>query len=54
MEVELPALDLSVCKESYKNQSRLVSETQFNDGVLCAGDLSGEKDTCQGNITIMD
>lgn len=48
MEVELPALDLSVCKETYKKNNKLLSEKQFNDGVLCAGDLAGGGDTCQG------
>lgn len=50
LETELPGLDISVCKEAYKKNGRLVSERQFDDGVLCVGDLSGENDACQGKI----
>lgn len=52
MEVELPSLDLSVCKETFKKNNRLISDRQFGDTALCAGDLSGDKDTCQGKQAI--
>lgn len=47
-ELELPVLDTEVCKDRYRKQGKLLSEKQFNNAVLCAGVLTGGKDSCQG------
>lgn len=48
-ELQIPIFGNHVCESSYKNIKRLVSKDQFDDSVLCAGVLSGGKDTCQGD-----
>lgn len=48
-EVQLPILANNQCKERYRTQNRLISEDQFDEATICAGVLSGGKDTCQGD-----
>lgn len=48
-QVQLPVLGNDVCKDRYKKLNKLISEQQFDDAVLCAGDLNGGKDSCQGD-----
>lgn len=48
-ELQLPILDNSECKEQYKVQGKLLSDAQFGDAVICAGVLTGGKDSCQGD-----
>lgn len=48
-ELQLPVLDTAVCKDRYQKQGRLISDKQFNEAVLCAGVLTGGKDSCQGD-----
>lgn len=47
-ELQLPILDNSECKEQYRKQNKLYSEEQFGDAVICAGNLAGGQDSCQG------
>lgn len=37
-DIQLPILENSVCKDRYRKQSKLLSEKQFDDLVLCAGE----------------
>ncbi|KAM7355456.1 venom serine protease Bi-VSP-like [Cochliomyia hominivorax] len=48
-ELQIPIYDNQVCRDRYKQQNRLFTENQFDSAVLCAGVLSGGKDTCQGD-----
>uniref|UniRef100_A0A1I8NFA1 CLIP domain-containing serine protease n=1 Tax=Musca domestica TaxID=7370 RepID=A0A1I8NFA1_MUSDO len=48
-ELQIPVYDNSVCRDRYQKQNRLFTENQFDSAVLCAGVLSGGKDTCQGD-----
>uniref|UniRef100_A0A0K8WFX2 CLIP domain-containing serine protease n=1 Tax=Bactrocera latifrons TaxID=174628 RepID=A0A0K8WFX2_BACLA len=48
-ELQIPVLDNNVCRESYQRANRLITADQFDTGVICAGVLSGGKDTCQGD-----
>ena len=43
-EVDLPIIDVSVCKQSYRNEVEQVNPSIH----LCAGYVQGGKDTCQG------
>lgn len=48
-ELQLPVLDNSECKERFRARGRLASENQFDRRILCAGDLNGGHDSCQGD-----
>lgn len=48
-ELKIPVFDNSECRESYRKQNRLFTDNQFDKAVLCAGVLTGGKDTCQGD-----
>ncbi|XP_073840712.1 venom serine protease Bi-VSP-like [Musca autumnalis] len=48
-ELQIPIYENSVCRDRYQKQKRLFTENQFDSAVLCAGVLSGGKDTCQGD-----
>lgn len=48
-ELQLPVLGNKVCEDRYKKQGKLIDAKQFNEAVLCAGDLNGGHDSCQGD-----
>lgn len=48
-EVQLPVLGNDICVDKYRDARRLLSEKQFDDGVICVGVLAGGKDSCQGD-----
>lgn len=48
-QVQVPVHVNGVCEEVFKNDGQEVWEDQFFNGVMCAGDLAGGKDTCQGD-----
>lgn len=48
-ELQIPILTNEVCRDSYQRAKRLITADQFDTGVICAGVLSGGKDTCQGD-----
>lgn len=48
-ELQIPVLANEVCRDSYQRAKRLITADQFDTGVICAGVLSGGKDTCQGD-----
>ncbi|XP_023159338.1 venom serine protease Bi-VSP [Ceratitis capitata] len=48
-ELQIPILRNEVCRASYARVRRLISDDQFDTSVICAGVLSGGKDTCQGD-----
>lgn len=52
-ELQITVLTNEECKAKYKLINKLVSEQQFDNAVLCAGELIGGKDSCQvGDIDI--
>jgi len=48
-ELQIPIYENGVCIQSYAKEKRYFSADQFDSAVLCAGVLSGGKDTCQGD-----
>ncbi|EDV95836.1 venom serine protease Bi-VSP isoform X1 [Drosophila grimshawi] len=49
MQLMIPVLTNEVCRTQYAKVNRYFNEEQFDKAVLCAGVLSGGKDTCQGD-----
>lgn len=50
-ELQLPVLSNDVCRDRYQKQGKLISQKQFGEKVVCAGILTGGKDSCQGKGT---
>lgn len=48
-ELQLPILKNTDCQTRYKAVNKLISNKQFDTAVLCAGVLTGGKDSCQGD-----
>ncbi|XP_017127931.1 venom serine protease Bi-VSP isoform X1 [Drosophila elegans] len=48
-ELQIPVYDNAVCQQSYAKEKRYFSADQFDSAVICAGVLTGGKDTCQGD-----
>lgn len=46
--VQLPILRNTDCKVQYRRHGKLKSRQQFGNAVICAGELMGGKDSCQG------
>nr|XP_014348224.1 PREDICTED: mannan-binding lectin serine protease 1 isoform X3 [Latimeria chalumnae] len=44
MEIEIPIVDLNVCRETYANLG-----LRITDDMMCAGEKEGGKDACQGD-----
>lgn len=51
-EVQFPVLKNQDCSSRYQKLGRLQSDKQFNEATLCAGNLNGGKDACQGNAEL--
>lgn len=45
-EQQIQILDNWKCKERFYELGKLASENQFSDSVICAGSLTGTKDSC--------
>ncbi|KAM8710791.1 hypothetical protein ACLKA7_017426 [Drosophila subpalustris] len=48
-ELMIPVMSNEVCRSSYAKLNREFTPDQFDSAVVCAGVLSGGKDTCQGD-----
>lgn len=48
-ELQIEIMDNSVCRQAYEANNRLVSNQQFDNTTVCAGDLGGGRDTCGGD-----
>jgi hypothetical protein len=48
-DLEITVFPNSVCANHYRAVNKLVTSKQFNNTVLCAGVLAGEKDSCKGD-----
>ncbi|XP_034480576.1 venom serine protease Bi-VSP isoform X2 [Drosophila innubila] len=48
-ELMIPVMSNEVCRNSYAKLNRNFTLDQFDSAVVCAGVLSGGKDTCQGD-----
>lgn len=48
-ELQIPIISNAKCRELYTKIGKSLSEKQFNDAVMCAGELEGGKDSCQGD-----
>ncbi|KAH8380185.1 hypothetical protein KR009_009368 [Drosophila setifemur] len=48
-ELQIPIYKNDVCVDKYTEQKRYFTNDQFDNAVICAGVLSGGKDTCQGD-----
>lgn len=49
MEVQVPVVSNTECKESYRRIGLYKGESQFSNRVICAGYKQGGKDSCQGD-----
>jgi hypothetical protein len=48
-DLEITLFPNAVCANNYEAANKVVTSKQFNNTVLCAGVLAGEKDTCKGD-----
>lgn len=48
-ELQLPVIPNTECRGLYSKMSKVFSDKQFDDAVLCAGVVEGGKDSCQGD-----
>lgn len=48
-ELQIPILENSICSDAYKANNRARTIKQFDSATLCAGYLTGGKDSCRGD-----
>lgn len=49
MQTQVPVIDNKLCKENYKRIGKLLSDAQFDNGVICAGFPNGGPSSCLGD-----
>lgn len=49
MQIQIPVVENSLCKESYRRINQVDKESQFDDRVVCAGLMEGGKDRQRDN-----
>lgn len=49
LQVQVPVIENSKCKENYRAKGELFNDIQFSDRVLCAGFENGGGDSCDGD-----
>lgn len=48
-QVQIPIQENSLCEKAFKKVKMFVSPKQFDESVICAGNLGGAHDSCKGD-----